>query len=74
MRIFASILVERQGQKKIVVGKGGAMVRHIGTEARRDLQELLGRPVYLELHVRFEPNWRENRRLLARLDRDVIVG
>lgn len=71
-RIYATILVERKGQKKIVVGKGGEMVRRIGTAARLDIQELLGRSVHLELHVRFEPNWRENRRLLARLDRDAL--
>lgn len=70
VRIFATILVERKGQKKIVVGKGGEMVRNIGTAARLDLQEFLDRPIHLELHVKYEPDWRENRRLLSRLDRD----
>lgn len=71
VRIFASILVERPGQKKILVGKGGQMIKSIGTAARLDLQEFLDRPVHLELHVRHEPRWRENERLLAELDRSL---
>ena len=71
VRIFATILVERKGQKKIVVGKGGQMIRDIGIAARLDLQKFLGRSVHLELHVRHEPDWREDRHLLARLDRDA---
>jgi GTP-binding protein Era len=71
VRIFASILVERPGQKKILVGKGGQMIKSIGTSARLDLEQFLERPVYLELHVRHEPGWRENSRLLADLDRSL---
>ena len=71
VKIYASILVERPGQKKILVGRGGQMIKGIGTEARLDLQEFLERPVYLELHVRHEPGWRENPRLLADLDRSL---
>lgn len=71
VKIYASILVERPGQKKILVGRGGQMVKSIGTEARLDLQEFLERPVYLELHVRHEPGWRESSRLLADLDRSL---
>ncbi len=71
VKIYASILVERPGQKKILVGRGGQMIKTIGTEARMDLQEFLERPVYLELHVRHEPGWRENSRLLADLDRSL---
>ena len=71
LRIYASILVERPGQKKILVGRGGQMIKSIGTAARLDLQEFLERPVYLELHVRHEPGWRENSRLLADLDRSL---
>ena len=71
VRIYASILVERPGQKKILVGRGGQMIKSIGTAARLDLQEFLERPVYLELHVRHEPGWRENSRLLADLDRSL---
>jgi GTPase len=73
IRIFASILVERHGQKKIVVGRQGQMIKAIGTAARLDLEQFLERRVYLDLHVRVEPDWREDKALLASLDRDVDV-
>lgn len=73
VRIHATILVERQGQKKIVVGKGGAAIRSIGTAARLDLEEFLERRVYLELFVKVEPHWREKRRVLAALDRELLA-
>ncbi|HVR96253.1 MAG TPA: GTPase Era [Thermoanaerobaculia bacterium] len=72
-RIYASILVERPGQKAIVVGRQGQMIKAIGTAARLDLEEFLERRVFLDLHVRVEPDWRENRSLLAAMDRDVDV-
>ncbi|HKI00519.1 MAG TPA: GTPase Era [Thermoanaerobaculia bacterium] len=72
--IYASILVDRPGQKKIVVGRQGQMVKAIGTAARVDLEEYLGRRVYLDLNVRLEPDWRENKGVLATLDRDVDLG
>ncbi|HSK79356.1 MAG TPA: GTPase Era [Thermoanaerobaculia bacterium] len=71
VRLYATILVERPGQKKIVVGHQGQMIKAIGTAARHDLEEFLGRRVYLDLHVRVEPDWRENRAVLQALDRDV---
>jgi GTPase len=74
IRIYASILVERQGQKKIVVGRQGQMIKAIGTAARLDLEQFLERRVYLDLHVRVEPDWRENQAVLAALDRDVDLG
>jgi GTP-binding protein Era len=73
VRIYASILAERPGQKAILVGKGGQMVKAIGTAARHDLEGYLGRRVYLDLQVKLEPGWREDRALLASLDRDVDV-
>ena len=72
-RLYATILVEREGQKKIVVGRQGQMIKNIGTAARLDLEEFLERRVYLELFVRVEPGWREDRSVLAKLDRDVDV-
>jgi GTP-binding protein Era len=72
VRIYASILVERQGQKKILVGHRGQMIKTIGTAARHDLEELLERRVDLDLQVKHVPNWRENRRVLAQIDRDLI--
>lgn len=71
-RIHASILVEKPGQKGILVGRGGSMIKALGTAARHDLEALLDRRVYLDLHVREEPGWRENRRVLADLERDVF--
>ena len=68
VRIFASVLVEKAGQKKILVGSKGSMIRKIGTLARRDLEEFLSRSVYLKLNVRHEPGWRENQRLLSQLE------
>ena len=62
------MIVERPGQKAILVGRRGATIKRIGTAARHDLEEFLERRVYLDLHVRVEPGWRENRRLLAEID------
>ncbi len=75
--IYASILAERGGQKKILLGSGGRQIKAIGTAARRDLEDFLERRVYLDLRVRVERNWRENPRILSRLDRapfDVTLG
>jgi GTP-binding protein Era len=73
VRLYASILVERPGQKAILVGRGGQMIKAIGTAARLDLEKYLGQRVYLDLQVKLEPGWREDRGLLAALDRDVEV-
>lgn len=72
VRIFASILVDRAGQKKIVVGHRGDMIKKIGTAARLDLEKFLERRVYLDLKVKHEPGWREDRRVLGEIDRDLI--
>jgi GTP-binding protein Era len=66
-RIFASILVDADSQKPIVVGKGGEMIKRIGIEARRDLEAMIGGPVFLDLHVKVREDWRENERLLDEL-------
>jgi GTPase len=73
VRIYATLLVEAAGQKGILIGKGGAKIKAIGTAARHDLEEFLGRRVYLDLRVRLEPGWRENRRLLADLEREALT-
>jgi GTPase len=73
VRIFASILVERESQKKIVIGHGGSKIKEIGTAARHDLERFLGRRVYLDLRVKDEPGWREHPRILAELDRDLYA-
>jgi GTPase len=63
----ANILVETDSQKQILVGKGGAMVKEIGTRARPEIEALLGHPVYLELMVKVRPHWRRNEATLERL-------
>ena len=68
VRITASIIVEKPGQKRIVIGRGGQMIKTIGTRSRKDIEKLLGvRKVYLELQVRVVPNWRNMENLLDRL-------
>ena len=74
VRIYASILVEREGQKKILVGAGGSRIKSIGIAARTDLEEFLEKQVFLQLHVRVEERWRENARILAELEREAMLG
>jgi GTP-binding protein Era len=69
-KIYASILVDHESQKPIVVGKGGAMIKQIGTEARRDLEAMLDGRVHLELHVKVREDWRDDDRLLRELGLD----
>lgn len=68
VRIFASIHVERPGQKAIVLGAQGARLKEVGMAARLELKAILGRKVYLELFVKVSENWRENERFLRELD------
>jgi GTP-binding protein Era len=63
----ANILVETESQKQILVGKGGAMVKEIGTRARPEIEALLGHPIYLELVVKVRPRWRRDEATLERL-------
>jgi GTP-binding protein Era len=65
--VSAEIYVERDSQKGIVIGKGGAMLKEIGRLARKDVEELLQHPVFLELHVRVRPDWRNDPAWLGRL-------
>jgi GTP-binding protein Era len=67
LRIHADVVVERDSQKGIVIGKGGSMLRDAGTEARRDIERLLGRDVYLDLRVKVEKGWQDNPSLIERL-------
>jgi GTPase len=59
-RIYASIFVERDSQKAIVIGKSGQKLKEIGIDARRDLESFLGRKVFLELHVKVKKGWRDD--------------
>jgi GTP-binding protein Era len=65
--VRASILVETQSQKQIVVGKGGSVVKEIGTRARPEIEALLAHPVFLELKVKVRPSWRRDEATLERL-------
>jgi len=66
--ISAVIYCERDGQKAILIGKGGAKLKAIGTSARKEIESLLGTRVYLELHILVEPGWRESRGFIDTLD------
>jgi GTP-binding protein Era len=67
-RIAATIYCEREGQKGILVGKGGSMLKKIGTSARLQIERMLGTKVFLELYVKAEPGWRDSRRFVEELD------
>jgi GTPase len=64
MRLYCTILVERESQKPIVVGKNGSMIKNIGTAARLALEEHFSQRVYLDLHVKVKSEWRDDDRLL----------
>lgn len=68
LRIFADIVVDRDSQKGIVVGRAGAMIKEIGTAARSRIEAILGARVYLDLRVKARPGWREDQRFLAELE------
>jgi GTP-binding protein Era len=65
--VRASLLVETDSQKQILVGRGGSMIKEIGTRARPEIELALGHPVFLDLHVKVKPRWRRDETLLERL-------
>jgi GTP-binding protein Era len=65
--VRASLYVETDSQKQILVGRGGSMVKEIGVRARPEIEALLGRQVFLELQVKVKPKWRRDERLLERM-------
>ena len=67
-RLHATIVVEKESQKPIVIGARGARLKEIGTEARLELERLFPPKVFLELYVKVEPHWRDNRAVIAELD------
>ena len=67
-RLHATIVVEKESQKPIVIGAGGARLKEIGSEARQELERLFPPKVFLELFVKVEPHWRDNRAVIAELD------
>ena len=66
-RIYCAIYVERESQKRIVIGRGGERLKEIGTRARQDIENLVGHRVYLELFVKVEEGWRNSERALHEL-------
>jgi len=67
LRLFCTILVERESQKPILVGRGGTMIKRIGSAARTDLERFFGTRVFLDLRVRVRSEWREDERVLNEL-------
>jgi GTP-binding protein Era len=74
VRIAATVYVERPGQKAIIIGAKGAMMKKVGTAARLEIESLLGRKVFLELFVKVQPNWRENPEFLNAIDWRSMTG
>ena len=66
LRVHATIYVEREGQKGIIIGKGGEMIKHIGIDARRDLERIFGTQVFLELDVKVKAGWRDDEAQIRR--------
>src|SRR5438445_1687166 len=66
-RIYASIFVERDSQKAIVIGKAGQKLKQIGIDARKELESFFGRKVFLELHVKVKKRWRDDEEMLRSL-------
>jgi len=73
-KIGATIFVERSGQKAIVIGSKGSVLKQIGTEARRDIEAMLDRKVFLEMFVKVRENWRESPAFLSQLDWRTMAG
>lgn len=67
LRLYCTIVVDRESQKPIVVGRGGEMIKKIGIAAREELERFFGTKVFLDLHVRVKSEWREDERMLAEL-------
>jgi len=66
IRIHADIIVERESQKAIVIGKQGEMLKTIGTESRQEMEKFFGKKIFLEQHVKVETDWRKDKRKLQR--------
>jgi GTPase len=74
VRIAATIYVERPGQKAILIGAGGALLKKIGTLARREIETLVGKKVFLQTFVKVRPNWRQDPEFLAATDWRGMAG
>jgi GTP-binding protein Era len=74
LRIAASIYVERPGQKIILIGAAGALLKKIGTLARQEMEQIFGKKVFLQTFVKVRPNWREDPEFLAQADWRSMAG
>ena len=68
IRIRATIYVEKEGQKGILIGRSGASLKRIGTEARKELEAILGTKIFLELYVKVQKDWRNNPQIVRQMD------
>jgi GTPase len=68
LKIRATLYIEREGQKGILIGKRGETMKKIGTQARKEIESILGTKVFLELFVKVQPNWRQNPTMVRQLD------
>ncbi len=73
-RIYATILVERTGQKRILIGSKGSMLKNIGTLARQEMEKLFGQRIYLSLFIKVLPDWREKSAFLNTIDWRTMAG
>jgi GTP-binding protein Era len=67
LRLYCTIVVDRESQKPIVIGKSGEMIKRIGVAARHELEGFFGMQVFLDLHVRVRAEWREDERVLSQI-------
>lgn len=67
VRILASIVVDKSSQRAILLGRGGQFIKAIGMDSRKEIEEMLGKQIFLELHVRVEEGWRQNPRTLREM-------
>ena len=67
IEVYVDIIIDRNSLKKIIIGSGGSMLKQIGSLARKDMEDLLGKQVYLELYVKTIKNWRDKERYLSEL-------
>src|SRR4029077_20011018 len=67
LKLYCSIVVERESQKPIVIGRNGEMIKRIGSAAREELERFFGTHVFLDLHVRVKSEWREDERILGEI-------
>ena len=74
LRVYATIYVERQGQKGIIIGAGGSNLKQVGTNARQEMERIFGKKVFIDLHVKVEPGWKEKSSFLDTLDWRTMAG